>query len=337
MSSLAGHSRRQLRTKLQPVLYEPVLLDEAMTARTALLKVVRALCNHFFANLDCVRQDGCPESVHQLRIGVRRARVILSDFSGVMEDEEVPSLLDELRWFQRQLGPAREWDVTLDEILVPLWKGKRLSIKARGVIQIANAHRIVAHKDLQRSLNSARCRAFLKRLEQWKEILESADRRSGTAVGHAVPGWNMRSKKLARPVMDLASEALQARHAKVRKLGNVAHKLKEKELHKLRIELKELRYTAELFYGLWGNKKERKLVSAYLAGVKKLQVVLGVGHDIAIAGKLIRSIRSEAESVLKREIDEIRDQIAEEHKGDYTPLDKLWKRHARAKKFWETR
>ena len=61
-----------------------------------------------------------PEDIHQLRVGVRRLRALVSVFKTVLSEEARVYLRAELAWLHGALGPARDWDVFILETLTPL-------------------------------------------------------------------------------------------------------------------------------------------------------------------------------------------------------------------------
>src|SRR6185312_8771652 len=77
-------------------------------------------------------------------------------------------------------------------------------------------------------------------------------------------------KRVARGLLKTAAK-------RVRKRGRRARGLEERDLHRLRIALKKLRYLAQAFAPLYGGGKVRR----YLLRLKRLQERLGHLNDIA--------------------------------------------------------
>ena len=63
---------------------------------------------------------GDVEALHQMRIALRRMRAAISAFSTVVADSDWQRIKSELRWITGELGPARDLDVFVAEVLVPL-------------------------------------------------------------------------------------------------------------------------------------------------------------------------------------------------------------------------
>jgi CHAD domain-containing protein len=86
--------------------------------------------------------------------------------------------------------------------------------------------------------------------------------------------------------MPLAARMLDRQEARARKRGRAARSHEEGDLHRLRIALKKLRYSAEFFAPLYKKKKVRR----YLVQIKKLQEALGELNDIAHARAVIAQL-----------------------------------------------
>jgi triphosphatase len=86
-------------------------LPEAITA------MLRAALSHALANHDVLVETEDPEAVHQMRIGLRRLRAILSAFKPVLDLRAAENLLEETKQFFALLGDVREADVFLEETL----------------------------------------------------------------------------------------------------------------------------------------------------------------------------------------------------------------------------
>ncbi len=92
------------------------------TNSTALRAVVAHGLAVLTANIECLLRYDDPEYVHQSRVALRRVRSAIRLLD--REHNDVPrSLSDELRWFARALGEARDWDVLTDETLPSLAQG----------------------------------------------------------------------------------------------------------------------------------------------------------------------------------------------------------------------
>jgi CHAD domain-containing protein len=86
-------------------------------------------------------------------------------------------------------------------------------------------------------------------------------------------------------VADWAARALARRYKQFRQAGKGFMHLDAAERHRLRITAKRLRYTAEGFVPLFGEKAER-----YLSLITSLQDGLGVANDMAVTHGLLAGL-----------------------------------------------
>src|SRR3954467_11693218 len=80
-----------------------------MSAGAALRRIARSCAEQIVGNEAAVLA-GMPEGVHQMRVGVRRLRAMLSAFAPLLEDDGAQSFSDELRWLGNVLGRVRNLD-----------------------------------------------------------------------------------------------------------------------------------------------------------------------------------------------------------------------------------
>ena len=101
-----------------PVFAEPVMMARQATVADAFATVGLACLRQIAGNEGAVR-NGDPEGIHQMRVGLRRMRAALSLFKNMLHDGKVKGLKRELKWLTEQLGPARDFDVFVNETLTP--------------------------------------------------------------------------------------------------------------------------------------------------------------------------------------------------------------------------
>src|SRR5262249_18150896 len=89
------------------------------------------------------------------------------------------------------------------------------------------------------------------------------------------------------PIEVFAAEQLRRRLRKVRKRGKKLAQLDTNKRHKLRIQVKKLRYAAEFFSGLFRDEKAMRRQKKFMPALKRLQDGLGDLNDIAVDERLI--------------------------------------------------
>ena len=92
-----------------------------MTASAALRRIARSCTEQIVQNEPAVLA-GLPDGIHQMRVGVRRLRAILSAFAPLLPENEYHWFSDELRWLGGVLGLARNLDVFADSFVAPAIK-----------------------------------------------------------------------------------------------------------------------------------------------------------------------------------------------------------------------
>jgi len=302
---------------------EPVELNASMTVRATFVAIVRRCLDHILANVDSAHDGNDPEGVHQLRVGMRRLRAALSLFQSVVPEQDRLSLGAELRWLAQELGPAREWDVLIETIFAQLPKHVPTGDGMRRFRELAEAHRAEGYKRTRAVLAEPRYTDLLLRLEAWIDRMLPSGTPASVADGEQNP--------LDQPIIGFAAEVLRIRHKKVEQLGKRHRKLDPEQLHRLRIQVKKLRYATEFFRGLW----PKKAAVRYIRTLKGLQGVLGTANDAIVAVHLVASLEAEAGAGLEREAGLIHGWAAAHLKQDRKALARLWDRFAASTAFWK--
>src|SRR5262249_24587200 len=198
---------------------------------------------------DCLKQvidnvtalaKGDPEVVHQMRIGLRRLRAAMSLFGDLLNDDQTTAIKAELKWLAGELTLAREFEVCTERVIVPI-KQRRGKI-GNGVSsfckEVEKKHRVALAK-AKDAVASARFRALVFEAAVWLE--------SGRWTNPADDFVRSRGEV---SIDVFAAQQLRRRLRKVRKRGKQLAQLDANKRHKLRIQVKKLRYAPELFTGL---------------------------------------------------------------------------------------
>ncbi len=234
-----------------------------MTVADAIAATLASCTDHVQANIAGAKRGRDPEALHQLRVGVRRLRAALSAYRNVMPLAERRAVGRGFRRFERNLGPARDWDVLFEKYGKA---GRRDGEKRRLIEQVA-ARRAKAHRRLARVLS----RTPISKLLRQAQHLARGKR--------AAPLSNA-------PIRDFAANVLDRRDRRARKLGRGIRSLGAKDLHRLRICVKKLRYASEFFMALWAAAATEPYVDA----LKRLQDSLGELEDATSTARLISKI-----------------------------------------------
>jgi len=242
-------------------------LAETSTLAEALQTLIWSCLLHLQNNLRGAMTSDDAEYLHQMRVALRRLRVVLRMAEKFRADESLSALSGGVAALCVALGRIREWDVFIAQTVQPM------------------CARMAGHAGLQALLavserQCAACYAELRGEEQARElqrlILRFALWMNGTywqpPQGEAVP--------LAH---DFATRRLRKLAKRFAQSGRQLDTLDNERLHALRILAKKLRYSAEFFAALYDRQKTR----LFLAALSKVQEVLGQINDVAVAHRLL--------------------------------------------------
>jgi inorganic triphosphatase YgiF len=298
----------------------PTLRPDA-TVGTAFQAVARACLRQVAGNAERLRYRASPEVIHQLRVGLRRLRSLITGFKTVVSDARLPAIKAELKWLTGELDAARNLDVLLqgDYRAAVHEKLDALGVKGLGV-RLRGARRM-AYVRAAGAVESERFRRLLLDLMVWIE--------SGPWTG--APGLALPRDK---PVCKFAAKELGKRRGKIIKRGKKLRELDEHARHKLRIEAKKLRYAADAFAGLFDRPRR---ANAFIEALKEVQDALGELNDIVVGERLAHEAaatpgRAETDSAF------VAGRITGVQKARIAPLtdraDAALKAFGEAKRFW---
>jgi inorganic triphosphatase YgiF len=253
-------------------------LSTEMHAGRAFTLICRACLRHLVVNEPAtIRRDA--EALHQMRIAVRRLRAAISLFSDVVSDDRVGTIKTELRWFARELGPARDLDALLIEALRPLRKQHQNEPGLVSISKMFARRRLRAYRRAQDAVQSARFRTLVLDAAEWVEA----------------GSWSMSEDPLMRsrremPIKSYAAEQLSLRRRKIRRRGAKIGRLNPEQLHGLRIQVKKARYAVEFFSSVYGGNKSAKRCKKVVSSLRQLQNCLGGLNDIVTRKALCAEI-----------------------------------------------
>ncbi len=251
------------------------VLAPATTAEEALAEIVLGCVDHLRGNEACVLNRAHEEGVHQIRVASRRLRSCLSLFGDLIPNEQRKHLNRELRWLIGEFGPARDWDVFVCEVLGPVMDDLPEEPGVAVLRERAERHCDKGYEKAQRALRSRRYFGLMMLLRAWAEGRSWHD-------GNTLEA----SEKMRGPAVDVAHGFLEQHFQAVVDAGRDFHELNDERRHKLRIEIKKMRYAAEFFRSLYPKQASVVFVDA----LKTLQDDLGANNDLAVARELLAGL-----------------------------------------------
>jgi inorganic triphosphatase YgiF len=258
-----------------PVKGRPPDLKPGMTVAEAFQAIAAGCLSQMIGNVRPLGEGRDGEAVHQMRVATRRLRSAMTTFGPVVAEPEREAVKSDLRWLMGVLGPARDADVFLAEILGPVracFPGDR---GLESLFGLFAARRDARFDAAVAAMADPRLARLLLRIGAW---IESGD-------WLTAPDRPIRDGR----VLDFARTTLERRWRKVAKPARRFERLSEAKRHRLRIQVKKVRYTAEFFTALF----PRKPVKRFLSGLSDHQDDLGALNDVAVAGGVLHDTLAE--------------------------------------------
>lgn len=248
-----------------------VMLDPGMPVRDAVLAVLADRLGTVQGYLRDVLHTGDPaeETIHQLRVGTRRANAAIRLFQPCLNAEWARQMRRHLRSWRRGAGDAREWDVFARAHQdLPLWH-EASTRSSRILLQAwVEGCRRVARLEMVNTL-------------QTDDVAQSSE--------HTIwqPVLADDTQRLQEPITWLAAAGFHEYRDHVRSCLVKRPKSAE-DLHALRIAVKRLRYTIEITYHALPYIIDRDTLYDMLIAV---QDRLGLINDAETARTRLRALR----------------------------------------------
>lgn len=312
---------------------DPLVLSPEGSAEDAIVEAVANGIAHMTSNEACVLARSHEEGVHQIRVAVRRLRSRISLYNGLLPGRETREVKGELKWLIGALGPARDWDVFVSETMAPALESMPdepdlALLQRQAILHQERGYRIA--KAALRSRRYARLKSHLqswskKRLWRQAPPLPDESGIAGALAGIA----------LEAPARAFAGRVLDARHQKVLRRGEHLDGMNAEERHRLRIEIKKLRYAVEFLESLFSDNA----VKPYTAALKQLQDSLGAMNDLSVArtltDELLKTTRGTAKKVRLAYAAGLVVGCAGQRHDQVIQLPAAWSQFASREIFWE--
>lgn len=261
----------------------PALTPE-MTAAQALQVIGRTCLSHLLANQDALQKQRSPESVHQMRVAMRRFRSALTVFRPALsaQDPQLAAIREHARWIADTLGEARDLDVFLNEGLSTA-EDALTAAEVPAAVFTALRQELMARRTAayERAIATAASPAFTLACLDLAEWIET-----GAWLTLEDDSAAARNQRVA----DFATTILATRYRKVLKRGHRFASLSASARHQVRIEVKKLRYSVDFFGSLFPGKR----TAAFAEALAALQDHLGHLNDGAVALGLLQTLSEQA-------------------------------------------
>ncbi|MDP2694716.1 MAG: CHAD domain-containing protein [Gallionella sp.] len=237
------------------------------TLAEALQTLIWSCLLHLQSNLRGAMTSDDAEYLHQMRVALRRLRVVLRMAEKFRADESLSALSKDIAALCVALGRIREWDVFIAETVQPM---------CARMAGHAGLQALLATSERQRAACYAELRGTKQARELQRLILRFALWMNGAY-------WQPPQGETVPLVHDFATRRLRKLAKRFAQAGRQLDTLDNVRLHALRILAKKLRYSAEFFAALYDRQK----TGSFLAALSEVQDVLGQINDVAVAHRLL--------------------------------------------------
>ena len=227
-------------------------------------RYVRRQIKQLTAQIEGIQKAADIEYVHRARVASRRLRQALAVFEDCFAKDRVSFWRREIQRLGRGLGTARDKDVQIawvSEILARLDERQCMLGVARVLVRCQRKRERVQPKVLRRLRQLLAGRALHEMLTATKKLTSAAE---GKEVTERSP-----------VVFERASQHIAARVDELRAFEPcLANPDDHQQHHAMRMAVKRLRYTMELFKAIYDGGMDRTIEA-----IKQVQSLLGDVHD----------------------------------------------------------
>jgi len=297
-----GRESRPVAAKAQAL-----ALSKKMTIEQAFEAITGNCLQQVQANAIGVARSNDIESLHQMRVGIRRLRSALGLFQEVIS---VPGeLQDELNWLFEQISAARDWDVlatkTLEKMAADGLADIVEDIRQAALDRAAGLHQLAAE-----AVGSPRYTRFVLMFARWLH---------GREWRLSLPA--VKGKGAKRQLKAFSNEMLEHDKRRLSKRGEHFEQADAQGRHRVRVAAKKTRYNAEFFQSLYPPGKTKEYVTALSA----LQDELGWLNDLSVGERLLSELEADR-SELAGVSNFIRGYLSGRAASEQREVNKLWKK-----------
>ncbi|MEP7295262.1 MAG: CHAD domain-containing protein [Burkholderiales bacterium] len=287
-----------------------------MTLEEGLRAVVGDCLGHIRRHEAGVSAGADPESVHQMRVGLRRLKCALQLFEPARPLWRAHR--DELAWLATTLGGARDWEVLAGDTLPSLnhdhgdvadWAALADAVRSE-----AAEHRRVAAE----AVRSTRYGRLMTAMQAWVTGTHWRDGLSAAELG-----------TLQSPLVHTADRWLARQHARLIERGRKPGHATAPQRHRARIAAKKLRYATGFFGALYPPSRVAHFTDALAA----LQDSFGTLNDAVVARRLLRTLAAAQPAVAPAAAAAIQALAHRRRRGRQAP-GRSWRRFKLAKRPW---
>ncbi len=230
--------------------------------------------NFFETRLKEARETMDMESIHQLRLSVKRMRALYSFFWFIEEEKTAKKELRKLKVIYQPAGMVR--DLQVQQYLLDVYE-KRLNIKYGLFRSYLEEKEAIASMELSRSIAGFDTAVFQELAEKTSEILS----------------------RYSEQQLVLKAETIFEQHMERIRQLNKLNTDKNKNLHEIRKILKKVRYLLNIF----SVEADRiAMLRVSYERLKEIEKTLGNWHDQVNAEHYLKQFLAEVKPIAKGEV-----------------------------------
>lgn len=255
-----------------------VSLSAGLSLKVAFQAVGQECLRHLAANISPLREATDETALHQLRVAIRRLRAAMSLFDDILQDPESGEVKSMLKEAAGLFGEARNLEVFAAEV-VRLIRENPHEPGLRDLQARLDARKEDAYRRARYVASSPGFHRTPLQVAQW------------LSVGSWTNGNGPQRVAPEPPIVDLAAAEMTRRRKVIIRAARDVDDLDTAALHKLRIQVKKLRYACEFFGALFRHERRKK---AFLSSVIDLQTALGRLNDLDVQRSLVLTLAPSA-------------------------------------------
>lgn len=308
---LSGYAGHPVKSVVSGIAGNDTLADVLQT-------LIWSCLQHLQSNLHGAMSSDDAEYLHQMRVALRRLRVVLRMAGKLRADEQLAALSQDAAALGAALGRIREWDVFIAGTAQPMCMRMAGHAGLQALLAVSERQRDACYAALRSETQARELQRLLLRFAIW---MNGAYWQMPMQAGEAVPQAH-----------EFAMRRLQKLAKRFARSVQQLNGLDAGRLHALRITAKKLRYSAEFFAVLYDKHKARSFLNA----LSEVQEVLGQINDVAVAHRLLDELAAIADlSAHQEAVVLARGWIAHDLSQQFVSLRKTIRRFEKQPEFWE--
>ena len=249
-----------------------IQIDENVKFEDLIHNVFIIYLEEIHNNHQQLSQSYDPENLHRFRVGLRKFKSFLSFIKDFIPKKEWNYANKLYKSLIKPTSKARDYDVFKSEYLYPSYTHNKKESEFQKVYEIFNKKQNSVHEYIEGCITSDDYMSYLNELRIWVVDSHWHDK--------PIKQYKYRGKKL----ISLINKMVRKKYKSINKNKKRVLDFNQKELHRYRIDIKELRYTIETLrpYIEYGKKEAEFL--------KNMQEILGKINDTYTAENVAQNL-----------------------------------------------